>query len=140
MKKWKFRIALAANILAGLLPFFLWRMGIWLDLPMVLFGFAGMAVLNYFFSRSWWQTALLGLPLLLLYPAFCYNGGMMYYYRISDDSMTKILTELFTYLSAIEIAVTQLAAVIVKAVVEHRKRKKEAKMQGSDITAEAVNK
>ena len=140
MKKGRFWIVLGINILVGILPLPLWRTGCWIDLFMVMCGFAGMAVLNYFFSRSWWQTALLGLPLLLLYPAFSYNSGMMYYYRISDDSMTKILAEMFTYLSAIEIAVTQLIAVIVKAIVEHRKRKKAEKLQISDITAEAVNK
>ena len=49
MKKAKFWIALVVNILVGLSPFFLWRTGVWLDLFMVAFGFAGMAVLNFFF-------------------------------------------------------------------------------------------
>ena len=140
MKKGGFWIALGINILVGILPLPFWRTGCWIDIFMVMCGFAVMAVLNYFFSRSWWQTVLLGLLLLLLYPAFSYNSGMMYYNRISDDSMTKILTEMFTYLSAVEIAVTQLIAVIVKAIVEYRKRKKAVETQGSGITAEAVNK
>jgi hypothetical protein len=139
MKKAKFWIALAANILAGLLPLFLWRTGVWLDLFMVVYGFAGMAVLNFFFSRSWWQTALLALP-LLLYPAFCYNAGMLWYYRISDDGMTKVMAELFTYLSTIAIVATQTAAVIIKAIVEQRKRKQAEQSAQTEITAEAVTK
>lgn len=139
MKKVKFWIALAANILAGLLPLFLWRTGVWLDLFMVVYGFAGMAVLNFFFSRSWWQTALLALP-LLLYPAFCYNAGMLWYYRISDDGMTKAMAELFTYLSTIAIVATQTVAVIIKAVTERRKRKQAEQSAQTEITAEAVTK
>ncbi len=139
MKKAKFWIALAANILAGLLPLFLWRTGVWLDLFMVVYGFAGMAVLNFFFSRSWWQTALLALP-LLLYPAFCYNAGMLWYYRISDDGMTKVMAELFTYLSTIAIVATQTAAVIIKGIAEQRKRKQAEQTAQTEITAEAVTK
>jgi hypothetical protein len=139
MKKAKFWIALAANILAGLLPLFLWRTGVWLDLFMVVYGFAGMAVLNFFFSRSWWQTALLALP-LLLYPAFCYNAGMLWYYRISDDGMTKVMAELFTYLSTIAIVATQTAAVIIKGIAEQRKRKQAEQSAQTEITAEAVTK
>lgn len=139
MKKVKFWIALAANILAALLPLFLWRTGVWLDLFMVVYGFAGMAVLNFFFSRSWWQTALLALP-LLLYPAFCYNAGMLWYYRISDDGMTKVMAELFTYLSAIAIVATQIVAVIIKAVVERKRRKRAKQSAQTEITAEAVTK
>jgi len=139
MKKAKFWIALAANILAGLLPLFLWRTGVWLDLFMVVYGFAGMAVLNFFFSRSWWQTTLLALP-LLLYPAFCYNAGMLWYYRISDDGMTKVMAELFTYLSTIAIVATQTAAVIIKGIAEQRKRKQAEQSAQTEITAEAVTK
>ncbi len=139
MKKAKFWIALVVNILAGLSPLFLWRTGIWLDFFMIAFGFAGMAVLNFFFSRSWWQTALLALP-LLLYPAFCYNAGMLWYYRISDDGMTKVMAELFTYLSAIAIVATQTAAVIIKAVAERKRCKRAEQSAQTEITAEAVTK
>lgn len=139
MKKAKFWIALAVNTLVGLSPLFLWRTGVWLDVFMVAFGFAGMAVLNFFFSRSWRQTALLALP-LLLYPAFCYNAGMLWYYRISDDGMTKVMAELSTCLSAIAIVATQTAAVIIKAVAERRKRKQAEQSAQTEITAEAVTK
>ena len=76
-------------------------------------------------TRTWWQMGLLALVLLVLMPCSIYQSGMLWYANVSNDGMTKAITELWTYLSIIVILSLHGTAMVIRAVRE-KKRRKEA--------------